>query len=147
MIEQINLTKKEVEYLIEMYREYETRKTYDKGIGPTYFSNKFKVSRVTAFEVLQRLLKRNILNKINGKYYISEKGEAIARILIRRHRILETFFVVTLNMNPNEVCKKIRGIELFFDDDVIDKICSFLNHPKVCPHGNPIPRGADCNVS
>jgi len=25
-----------------------------------------------------------------------------------------------------------------------DSICSFLGHPKFCPHGKPIPRGACC---
>ena len=146
MSESLNLTQREAEYLIEIYRYFENPRIKDKGIGPSYFSNKFKVSRVTAYEILQKLLKRKILYKIKGKYYISERGESIGRRLIRRHRILEAFFVNILLVSSEEVCEKIRGMELFIDDDLIDRICSLLNHPKVCPHGYPIPRGSDCNV-
>ena len=35
-------------------------------------------------------------------------------------------------------------IEHSLNPEVTDKICTFLNHPKTCPHGDPIPRGVCC---
>jgi DtxR family Mn-dependent transcriptional regulator len=30
---------------------------------------------------------------------------------------------------------------------VTDSICAFLGHPRLCPHGRPIPRGACCSAA
>jgi len=35
-------------------------------------------------------------------------------------------------------------IEHSLSPEVTEKICIFLHHPRTCPHGSPIPRGACC---
>jgi DtxR family Mn-dependent transcriptional regulator len=31
--------------------------------------------------------------------------------------------------------------------EATDKICTFLGHPRTCPHGAPIPPGPCCGIS
>ena len=40
----------------------------------------------------------------------------------------------------------IRGrvIEHVLDANLTDSVCTFIGHPRVCPHGKPIPTGACC---
>jgi hypothetical protein len=41
----------------------------------------------------------------------------------------------------NQACK----FEHIISPELDRRICSFLGHPKTCPHGNPIPPGDCCN--
>jgi DtxR family Mn-dependent transcriptional regulator len=36
-------------------------------------------------------------------------------------------------------------IEHTLSTQVTEKICIFLEHPRTCPHGSPIPPGVCCN--
>jgi Mn-dependent DtxR family transcriptional regulator len=28
--------------------------------------------------------------------------------------------------------------------NIVDQVCAFLDHPRACPHGRPIPPGEEC---
>ena len=40
--------------------------------------------------------------------------------------------------------RRIRAIVREEAPEATEKICSFLGHPKTCPHGAPIPAGECC---
>ena len=58
----------------------------------------------------------------------------------RRHRLIELFLVKTLDLNWDEVHEEAEHMEHAVSDRLIDKIDAFLGHPRVDPHGDPIPR-------
>ena len=71
-------------------------------------------------------------------------GEQRAQSLIRRARLAETLFQMTLGMDRHAAEKEACRFEHVLSAAATDRICTFLNHPRRCPHGNPIPRGGCC---
>ena len=75
----------------------------------------------------------------------TERGRRKAEDIIRRHRLAERLFTETLNMdNEAEVEQQACKFEHILSPEATERICSFLGHPRSCPHGAPIPEGACC---
>lgn len=79
-----------------------------------------------------------------GNIAFTTSGQKRADELIRRHRLAERFFFETFGMDEGHLHENALKIEPLWTADVADKICTFLNHPRTCPHGDPIPRGECC---
>ncbi len=76
---------------------------------------------------------------------LSERGRKRAEDIIRRHRLAERLFTDSLAMDSEtEIEQQACKFEHILSPEATDKICSFLGHPKTCPHGAPIPPGACC---
>jgi DtxR family Mn-dependent transcriptional regulator len=71
---------------------------------------------------------------------LTPTGRQLAMKVIRRHRLLELFLVQTLDMAWDEVHEEAEHMEHAASERLIDRIDTFLGHPKVDPHGDPIPR-------
>ncbi len=71
--------------------------------------------------------------------HLTPKGEHAALQVIRRHRLLELFLIETLNMTWSEVHEEAELLEHALSDKLTNKIDSFLGHPTLDPHGDPIP--------
>lgn len=73
------------------------------------------------------------------------RGEQRAANVIRRHRLAERLFTETLHMeNERGIEEQACKFEHILSFEATDKICTFLGHPKTCPHGSPIPPGCCC---
>lgn len=73
------------------------------------------------------------------------RGRRRAAELVRRHRLAERLFTESLGMlDEHEIEEQACKFEHILSPDATDRICTFLGHPKECPHGAPIPRGACC---
>jgi putative ABC transport system ATP-binding protein len=73
------------------------------------------------------------------------EGHARARSVIRRHRLAERLFVDTLALRDNDsIESNACTFEHILSAEVTDRICTFLGHPRTCPHGSPIPPGQCC---
>jgi putative ABC transport system ATP-binding protein len=78
----------------------------------------------------------------------TEKGRKRAEDVIRRHRLAERLFVQTFRVqNEKEVAEQACKFEHILSPEVTDSICSFLGHPRTCPHGSPIPSGPCCVIA
>lgn len=76
------------------------------------------------------------------KYYgvnVTSKGKAEALIVIRKHRLWETFLVEKLGFTWDEVHDVAEQLEHINSPRLIEKLDEFLGYPKVDPHGDPIP--------
>lgn len=71
---------------------------------------------------------------------LTPAGNALALLVVRRHRLIELFLVKTLNLTWDEVHEEAEHMEHAVSDRLIDRIDAFLGHPQVDPHGDPIPR-------
>jgi len=76
----------------------------------------------------------------------TRKGARRARILVRSHRLMEVLLVKVVGIKPDKVEHAVCGAEHYISKSMADQICTFLNHPKTCPHGEKIPRGKCCSV-
>ena len=70
---------------------------------------------------------------------LTKGGERLALHVLRRHRLLELFLVKILGLDWSEVHSEAEELEHAISDKVLDKIDTFLGHPRVDPHGDPIP--------
>ncbi len=66
-------------------------------------------------------------------------GKKKAESLTRRHRLVESFLCNTLGISWHEVHKHAHILEHGLTPLVEEKLAEFLNFPKSCPHGTPIP--------
>ena len=76
------------------------------------------------------------------KYYgvnITAQGKSEALMVIRKHRLWETFLVDKLGFAWDEVHEVAEQLEHINSPRLIEKLDEFLGFPKVDPHGDPIP--------
>jgi putative ABC transport system ATP-binding protein len=75
----------------------------------------------------------------------TEKGRKRAEDVIRRHRLAERLFTETFHVHDEkEVAEQACKFEHILSPEATDSICTFLGHPRTCPHGSPIPAGECC---
>ena len=75
------------------------------------------------------------------------KGRRRAGDVIRRHRLAERLFTETFHEESEEVIEEQAcKFEHILSPEATERICSFLGHPKACPHGAPIPPGPCCGA-
>jgi len=75
----------------------------------------------------------------------TDRGRQRAADIIRRHRLAERLFMETLHMqDEQEIEQQACKFEHILSPEATEKICTFLGHPKTCPHGSPIPPGVCC---
>ena len=79
---------------------------------------------------------------------LTERGRERAGSIIRRHRLAERLFTDSLAMDSeSEIEQQACKFEHILSPEATDKICTFLGHPRTCPHGAPIPPGVCCGRS
>ena len=74
----------------------------------------------------------------------TDKGFNKARQLVRSHRLAERLLTDVLNMKLDQAETGACEFEHIIVPEIVDGICTLLGHPKVCPHGLPIPEGSCC---
>src|SRR6267142_934500 len=76
---------------------------------------------------------------------LTERGRQRAADIIRRHRLAERLFTDSLALeSETEIEQQACKFEHILSTEATDKICTFLGHPRTCPHGAPIPAGQCC---
>jgi DtxR family Mn-dependent transcriptional regulator len=95
-------------------------------------------------ELLNALLEGGLVTTRGSEVIFSEKGQVLARGLIRRHRLAERLFTDVFEMKNEQVESDACKIEHILSEELTDSVCTFLGHPPVCPHGKPIPKGECC---
>lgn len=76
-----------------------------------------------------------------GGISLTAKGQAAARDIQRRHRLIETFLVETLKLDWSVVHAEAERLEHAISPTVLEALDRHLGHPSVDPHGDPIPDG------
>ena len=70
---------------------------------------------------------------------LTDAGEKLASLVLRRHRLIELFLVRVLEMSWAEVHDEAERLEHAVSERLIDRIDEMLGRPEVDPHGDPIP--------
>jgi DtxR family Mn-dependent transcriptional regulator len=97
-----------------------------------------KAASVT--DMIKKLSAKNLVSY--EKYYgvkMTRQGKAEALLVVRKHRLWETFLVSTLQFTWDEVHDVAEQLEHIQSPLLIEKLDAFLGHPVVDPHGHPIP--------
>jgi len=95
-------------------------------------------------ETLEQLVSDGFLSVSDAKVRLTAAGEPLARNVIRRHRLAERLLADVLNASDSIMHEKACKFEHVLDHGLDSSICALLGHPKICPHGKPIPPGRCC---
>jgi DtxR family Mn-dependent transcriptional regulator len=108
--------------------------------GMTRLAATVGVTTGTATTMVKKLAAAKLVKyEKNRAVKLSAKGEKLALAVVRRHRIVETFLVRTLDLDWADVHEEAERLEHAVSDRLVDKLDAFLGHPGVDPHGDPIP--------
>ena len=99
----------------------------------------------SAARTLSRMSERHLVEMQNGEAQLTPVGSQRARGVVRRHRLAERLFKDTFAVDDTEAHTQACRFEHIISPELDQRICTFLGHPKTCPHGNPIPPGDCCN--
>ena len=70
---------------------------------------------------------------------MTPKGAALARGVVRKHRLAERLLVDIIGLDWDKAHLEAGRWEHVISDDVEDRLVVLLGNPTTCPHGNPIP--------
>lgn len=104
---------------------------------------KIETTKVTP-EIIDKLIDEDYIFDVKGEINLTQKGEEIARRLIRAHRLAERLFTDVLVIENGPMEETACSLEHCLSHEALDAICTLLGHPRECPHGRHIPQGACC---
>jgi DtxR family Mn-dependent transcriptional regulator len=70
---------------------------------------------------------------------LTPEGRRVALDALRRHRLMEAFLVSVFGMDWAEVHAEAATLDAAVSDALLARIDAYLGHPRVDPHGDPIP--------
>jgi len=94
--------------------------------------------------IIKKMQEDKLITVENEKILLTKTGEKYAEKIIRRHRLAERLFKDVLRLNEATLEREACTWEHVLSEGVTDSVCSFLGHPRVCPHNKPIPPGKCC---
>ncbi|MFQ6122212.1 MAG: iron dependent repressor, metal binding and dimerization domain protein [Dehalococcoidales bacterium] len=92
----------------------------------------------------KQLLKAGYIARDDAWLRLTNRGRPVARNIVRRHRLAERLLADVLGTAGMLMHEKACKFEHLLDRGLDESICSLLGHPKICPHGKPIPPGRCC---
>ena len=94
---------------------------------------------------LKELSDEGLIDYTEETISLTSTGLDEARKVVRRHRLAERLLMDVLNTDPGSVEDAACRFEHVLRSGVEENVCTLLGHPRVCPHGSPIPPGRCCN--
>jgi len=98
-------------------------------------------------DAVSELLNSGLIDVSNQKVRLKEKGKKEGERIVRRHRLAERLLVDVLDMKKGLIHEVGCKFEHLLLKEVEENVCTLLGHPKICPHGKPIPPGRCCEKS
>ncbi|TNB75710.1 metal-dependent transcriptional regulator [Arthrobacter sp. BB-1] len=126
---------------------YTANEWSDAPVTVGLLADRLGLSMSTVSEGIAKLALQGLV--IHAKYSsvsLTPDGRRYALVMVRRHRVLETFLVQTLGYSWDEVHDEAEKLEHAASEDLIARMDELLGHPSTDPHGDPIPT-ADGRVS
>lgn len=94
---------------------------------------------------LKQLMLNELVITTDSNIKLTAKGRPEASNVVRRHRLAERLLADVLGTKEDSLTHdKACRFEHLLDRGLDDNICTLLGHPRVCPHGKPIPPGRCC---
>jgi DtxR family Mn-dependent transcriptional regulator len=94
--------------------------------------------------VFEELLQESLIRVEGENIELLPEGDTVGRDVTRRHRLAERLLADVLEIGNEEMEQTACEFEHSISAGVADSICTLLGHPRMCPHGRPIPEGPCC---
>jgi putative ABC transport system ATP-binding protein len=115
----------------------------EKGVRPDFVCVRPKAAEDSA-NLVSRLCALGLLETRQAGVSLTPRGENRARDIVRRRRLAERLLTDTFAIEEAAANDDACKFEHIISPELDQRICTFLGHPKTCPHGNPIPPGPCC---
>lgn len=90
-------------------------------------------------KIIHILIENDYIRRERDFYRLTEKGNKFALMLIRAHRICETYLARETGIAPDEWHQRAHEMEHRLSFEEINRISDKLGNPRFDPHGDPIP--------
>jgi DtxR family Mn-dependent transcriptional regulator len=95
-------------------------------------------------DALRQLSQAGLIELGGDAASLTTQGQPQAASVVRRERLAERLLADVLNLRDDLATEAACKFEHVLREGVDDRICTLLGHPRVCPHGSPIPPGPCC---
>jgi len=111
-----------------------------KGVTTNAIAEKLETKASSVTDMLKKLAEKKwvFYQKYQG-VSLTENGNLIAKMIVRKHRLWEVFLVEKLDFSWDEVHDIAEQLEHIKSEKLINKLDDFLGNPTEDPHGDPIP--------
>ncbi len=135
-------TEKEIEKLPNSYYSHAEAIFHLTEVGievkQTRVAEWLGVSRANVSQVIGRMQNSGLI-KLQDELELSEKGAYLAKMIARRHRIVERFLSEVLDLPWEQVYRETKKWENVLSSITEDAMLKALGYPKTGIFGNPIP--------
>ena len=117
----------------------------EEGIVPirARLVERLHLSAPAVSETVNRLVEQGNVELLDDRRLrLTPKGRAIARSIVRRHRLAERLLVDVIGLEWEKAHREADRWEHAISAEVEEKLVALLGDPATCPHGNPIPGSA-----
>lgn len=114
----------------------------EEGIIPirARLVERLRLSAPAVSETVNRLVEQGNVELLDDRRLrLTPKGRAIARSIVRRHRLAERLLVDVIGLEWEKAHREADRWEHAISAEVEEKLVALLGDPATCPHGNPIP--------
>lgn len=102
------------------------------------------VSPASVSEAVKRLTDRGLVRTgADRRLGFTPRGDELARVLVRRHRLAERFLVEVVGLPWHLAHEEATRWGRVISDEIEGRFVELLGNPATCVHGNPIPGAAD----
>ncbi|WP_027945166.1 metal-dependent transcriptional regulator [Amycolatopsis taiwanensis] len=117
-----------------------------EAVTNTSLAGRLEVSPSSASGMVTKLSQQGLVEHVPYRgIALTSAGRLLARGVLRRHRLIETYLVRELGYTWDEVHAEADALEHAVSDRLVERIAAKLGNPVRDPHGDPIP-AADGSV-
>lgn len=114
-----------------------------KEVGVNKLASQLDVKPATVSDMVRKLKDKSLVNyEKYGKVSLTAEGRLAGMMVIRRHRLWETFLSDKLDFTWDEVHELAEELEHIHSVKLIDRLDRFLEYPQFDPHGDAIPNAS-----
>ena len=131
------LSTSEERYLKAIYKISQKK---GNPVSTNDLADELSTSAASVTDMIKKLFEKKLVEyqRYQGTLLTNEGGR-IATILVRKHRLWESFLVEKLGYGWDEVHELAEQLEHIQSETLVDRLEEFLDFPRFDPHGDPIP--------
>ncbi|WP_199431288.1 metal-dependent transcriptional regulator [Qaidamihabitans albus] len=111
-----------------------------EAVTNTSLATRLEVSPSSASGMVTKLSQQGLVAHVPYRgIELTGEGTALARAVLRRHRLIESYLVSELGYTWDEVHVEADQLEHVVSDLLVERMAAKLGNPVRDPHGDPIP--------
>jgi DtxR family Mn-dependent transcriptional regulator len=112
----------------------------DSPASTTRIAQRLALAPASVSGMIRRLSEQDLIaHEPYRGVVLTPAGRRLALRMLRRHRVIETYLVQFLGYRIDDVHDEADRLEHAVSDQLVERMAAALGHPRVDPHGDPIP--------